>query len=189
MCQLAEVAREKFHQGEGEMSIQGHSVQFYQDDTFLTDAVARFITEGQKANETVIVVATAQHREELHKVLTSRETTYDKLRFLDAREQLSTFMVDDWPNERRFKNLFGGMIGQASTHGPVRVFGEMVAILWAEGHPRAALRLEELWNRLMEEQSFALLCAYPRAKLSRENDTDSVLAISRLHTHVHTQSA
>jgi hypothetical protein len=169
--------------------MQGHSVQFYQDDTFLTESVARFIREGLQANETVFILATAQHRQELRKVLTSQETTHDKLCFLDAREQLSTFMVDGWPNERRFKNAIGGMIGQESKHGPVRVFGEMVAILWAEGHTRAALRLEELWNRLMEEQSFALLCAYPMANWSQEKDNDSVLAISQLHTHVHNQSA
>jgi len=167
------------------MNIQGHSVQFYQDDTFLTESVARFITEGLQANETAIIVATAQHRKELRKVLASEETTHEKLWFFDAREQLSTFMADGWPNERRFKNVIGGMIAQASKHGPVRVFGEMVAILWAEGQTRAALRLEELWNRLMEQQSFALLCAYPMANLSQEDDDDPVLTISRLHTHVH----
>ena len=169
------------------MSMHSHSVQFYQDDTFLTESVARFITEGLQANETAIIVATAQHRQELRKVLTSEETTHENLWFLDAREQLSTFMADSWPNERRFKNAIGGMIGQASKQGPVRVFGEMVAILWAEGQTRAALRLEELWNRLMEEQSFALLCAYPIANLSEEKDNNSMLAISRLHAHVHNQ--
>lgn len=169
------------------MGIHGHSVQFYQDDTFLTESVARFIREGLKGDETVIIVATAQHREELRKGLTPQEITHDKLWFLDASEQLSTFMVDGWPNEQLFKNVIGGLIGPASQHGPVRVFGEMVAILWAKGHTRAALRLEELWNGLMKEQSFALLCAYPMANFSSEKDTDSVLAISRLHTHSHTQ--
>lgn len=170
------------------MGIHGHSVQFYKDDTFLIESVARFVREGLAVNDTAIIVATPQHREELRKVLTTPEVTHENLWFLDADQQLSTFMVDGWPNERLFNNVFGGMINQASQRGPVRVFGEMVALLWAGGHTRAALRLEELWNRLMEKQSFALLCAYPMANLSSEKDNDSVLAISRLHTHSHTQS-
>ncbi len=96
-------------------------------------------------------------------------------------------MDDGWPNERRFKNVIGSLIGPASKHGPVRVFGEMVAILWANGDTRAALRLEELWNELMKEQTLTLLCGYPMSNFSQESGKDSVLAISRLHTHSHTQ--
>jgi|SRR6185436_7816968 len=172
----------------GCMGAHDHSVQFYQDDTFLTESVTKFIREGLTANETVLIIATAQHREELRKGLTTQEITHDKLWFLDAREQLSTFMLDGWPNEQLFKNVMGSLIGPASKHGPVRMFGEMVAILWANGDTRAAVRLEELWNELMKEHSFSILCAYPLASFPQESGKDSVLAISRLHTHSHTQS-
>jgi hypothetical protein len=170
------------------MDVHSHSVQFYQDDTFLTESITRFIKEGLAVNETVLIIATALHREELRKGLTPQEVTHDKLWFLDASEQLSKFMSDGWPNERRFKNVVGTLIGPASKHGPVRVFGEMVALLWANGNPSAAMRLEVLWNELMKEQSFALLCAYPMANFSQENGKDSVTTLSRLHTHSHTQS-
>jgi hypothetical protein len=171
----------------GLMSIHDHSVQFYHDDTFFTESVASFIREGLKGNSTVIIVATAHHRAELHKVLTFQETNHDKLRFLDAGVLLSTFMVDGMPDELLFKNVIGGMVGEASKDGPVRVFGEMVALLWAKGDTRAALCLEELWNWLMEKQSFALLCAYPIANLSSEEGHDSMPVISRLHSHSHAQ--
>ena len=167
------------------MSLQSHSVQFYIDDIFLTQSVARFITEGLQGNETVIIVATAQHREALQRVLTPEQMTHDKLRFFDAEEQLSKFMVADWPSELRFKQVVEGMLGQARQSGPIRIFGEMVAVLWARRYTWAALRLEALWNKLLEEHSFALLCAYPMSNLS--TDHKSVQAISRLHTHVHTQ--
>ena len=77
------------------MSLQGLCGHLYIDDTFVT----RFITEGLQVNDTVIIVATAQHREELHKVLTPEQVAHDKLRFFDAREELSKFMVNDWPSE------------------------------------------------------------------------------------------
>jgi hypothetical protein len=167
------------------MSLHSHSVQFYHDDLFLTQSIALFITEGLQANETVIIVATVQHREELQRVLTPEQITHDKLRFFDAEEQLSHFMVAEWPSERQFRRVVDGMLGQARQSGPVRIFGEMVAVLWARRYTWAALRLEALWNKLLEEHSFALLCAYSMANLS--TDHKSLQAISRLHTHVHTQ--
>lgn len=169
----------------GSMHLLSHSVQFYYDDTFLTQSVARFIAEGLQGNETVIIVATAQHCETLQQMLTPEQMTHDKLRFFDAEEQLSQFMVAEWPSELQFRQVVEGMLGQAPQSGPVRIFGEMVAVLWARRYPWAALRLEALWNKLVEEHSFALLCAYPLSNLSKAHK--SVQAISRLHTHVHTQ--
>ena len=43
----------------------------------------------------------------------------------------------------------------------LRAFGEMVALLAADGMADAAVRLEELWNRLAATHHFSLLCAYP----------------------------
>jgi hypothetical protein len=68
-----------------------------------------------------VVVATAQHRDELRKALTPEQAAHDKLRFFDAGEQLSKFMVKDWPSELRFRNVVGGMIGQARQTGPIRI--------------------------------------------------------------------
>lgn len=170
------------------MSIHNHTVQFYRDDIFLTQSIARFITAGLEADETVIIVAMAHHREELQQVLTPAQLTHDKLRFFDAEELLAKFIVDEWPRELRFRHVIEGMLGQGRQSGPVRIFGEMVAVLWAKGYTRAAIRLEELWNKLVEEHSLALLCAYPMEKLSQGTDKNDMRAISELHTHVHTQS-
>jgi len=156
------------------MRLQGPRVQLYIDNTFLT----RFITEGLQVNDTVIIVATAQHREELYKALTPEQVTHDKLRFFDAREQLSKLMVNDWPSELRLRSVVRDMMGQARQTGPVRIFGAMVAVLWAEGYTRAAMHLEALWNKLVVEQPFAHLCASPMLKFL--DNTGSLLAISRL---------
>ena len=47
--------------------------------------------------------------------------------------------------------------------GRIHAFGEMVALLWAEGNRDAAIRLEELWSELGKVHRFALFCAYPIA--------------------------
>jgi len=121
------------------------------------------------------------HREELRQALSPQQLANPKLMFFDAEAQLSKFTVDEWPRE-----LVEEMLTPARQHGSVRIFGEMVAVLWAKGSIRAALRLEELWNKLVEDHAFALLCAYPVSTFSGDND--ALPAISRLYTHVHTQS-
>jgi hypothetical protein len=86
---------------------QGNSVQLYQDDTFLKESVTSFLTEGLQVNDTVIVVATAQHSEERLEALTPGKRALDNLMFIDAGEQLQKFMVDDWPSVFRFKKVVG----------------------------------------------------------------------------------
>jgi hypothetical protein len=44
----------------------------------------------------------------------------------------------------------------------VRVFGEMVSLIW-QSRQRATERLEELWNQVIQEHSVPLLCAYALA--------------------------
>jgi hypothetical protein len=56
----------------------------------------------------------------------------------------------------------------------MRAFGEMVALLWAQGHNAATLRLEQLWNELIGQEALALFCAYPRIGATR--DLTEVLA-------------
>jgi hypothetical protein len=47
-----------------------HGVHFYEDDTFLIDNVAGFAKEGLERQETVIIVASEQHRSDLETKLT-----------------------------------------------------------------------------------------------------------------------
>jgi anti-sigma regulatory factor (Ser/Thr protein kinase) len=66
----------------------------------------------------------------------------------------------------------------------VRVFGEMVALLWQEGNVPAAISLESLWNRLARVQRFSLLCAYPTTSLTDAGDLDAVRQVCNVHSEV-----
>ena len=72
--------------------------------------------------------------------------------------------------------------GEAS--GPVRVYGEVVALLWAAGHVNAALELEGLWNELGREIPFSLFCGYPRELVQGSQHQGAVAEVCRLHTAV-----
>ncbi|MEP6470959.1 MAG: MEDS domain-containing protein, partial [Acidobacteriota bacterium] len=88
---------------------------------------------------------------------------------------------------RLFAEVVGGALrGATSPGGPtrVRVFGEMVGLLWAEGNRDAAVRVEQLWNDLAQSHDFSLLCAYPLAGFSHENHGKPFLQICGEHSRV-----
>src|SRR5918995_4170498 len=143
-----------------------HGVYFYEDDTFLTDNVAGFAREGLELQETVIIVATEQHRSDLATKLTEDlhglwAAILGNYVTLDASSTLGLFMRNGWPDEGLFIKVIGQIIQAALGNKPVRIYGEMVAVLWAEGNPLAAIHLERLWNKLASQQDFSLLCGYP----------------------------
>ncbi len=164
-----------------------HAVQFYNDDVFLIDAISAFITAGRKENATNIIVATENHRDALRDALRKLGVPElaGKLMEFDASELLSTFMIDGWPNKGRFNSSVGQIVQEAARQGPVRIYGEMVALLWAQGKPRAAIHLEELWNDLTARHAFSLLCGYPNAAFPNQDNDDSFLQVCNVHTHVH----
>ena len=86
-----------------------------------------------------------------------------ELQILDARKLLSAFMVGGQPDALLFKSNVGDVIERlcvGRTPCPIRVYGEMVDVLWQEGNTDGAIRLEILWNQLASAYDFALLCGY-----------------------------
>jgi hypothetical protein len=59
----------------------------------------------------------------------------------------------------------------------ISVFGEMVALLWNGEKPEAAIRLEQLWNGLIQKYQFALLCGYPIKSFAGEGIESAIRKI------------
>jgi signal transduction histidine kinase/CheY-like chemotaxis protein len=150
------------------MSEHDHFVQFYENDAFLLDSLSSFVRAGLGAGDACIVVGTKAHldgleeRLQAHSVDVAAASACDQYICLDAAETLSKFMLEGTPEPDRFREVIGGVIARAAKgQRRVRIFGEMVALLWAEGNHSAALRLEELWNELLKATPSLLFCAYP----------------------------
>ncbi|HJR78033.1 MAG TPA: response regulator [Nitrospiraceae bacterium] len=169
-----------------------HLVQFYEQDAFLVEQAVNFITAPSESDHTGIIIATQPHHEAMQQrlaaSLTGQPASSSRRRIiaLDARATLEEIMVLGHPHQGRFTDLIGRLIDQATQGGskPVRVFGEMVALLWADGKHDAALQLEELWNQLGAVHRFSLLCAYPIQGFSRSEDTVRFAGICGLHSVV-----
>jgi hypothetical protein len=53
-----------------------------------------------------------------------------------------------------------GLLARARANGRrVRAFGEMVALLWEQGHHSATVRLEPQWGSFCRRETFPLFCA------------------------------
>lgn len=168
-----------------------HFVQFYETDACLMDAVSGFIGAGIQRGDGAVVVGTPEHRDDLDSRLRAAGVDVagaraeGRLVELDAAETLGRFMVDGRPDYERFKAVIEPAIRRAGAGGrTVRAFGEMVAILWKDGHRGAAVELEEHWNTLGKAHAFCLFCAYPLQDCSLHEHTEHFGQVCRSHSRV-----
>ena len=172
----------------------GHVVQFYTDDFVLLDGLAALLRGSLSAGDSAAAIMTSAHRGSLERRLIAqgmeaREATKNgRLVMLDADQTLSEFMTAAGPSRERFLFRFGDSLRKLQTAAVVKnkrlvVFGEMVAVLWAQQRHDAAIQLEELWNELAETCSFYLCCAYP-ASAFREKKGGPYARICAQHSHV-----
>jgi hypothetical protein len=174
----------------GELSACEHFVQFYQDDQAFVGTLADFIADGLSAGEAVVLIATPRHRDEVEANLlvmgidATTAKAQDRFIALDAKETMDKFLVNGWPDDIRFTAVVTEIIARAKRTGTkVRVFGEMVALMWAEGHCGATVRLEHLWTAMCQRESFPLFCAYPKAGCT-ENASESMARVCAAHSRV-----
>jgi len=174
-----------------EMRSCEHLVQFYDHEHALIDSLEGFVAGGLLTGESVIVIATREHREALDARLKARglDVAYvqarDQYLALDAEATLSAFMVDGWPDEVRFSSLIRQLLARARSSGHrVRAYGEMVAVLLERGQQAAMLRLEQLWHSVVQRENVPLLCTYPIGGFTGAAAVESVRAVCRAHTRL-----
>lgn len=174
----------------GEISPCEHAMQVYGDDKMFMDALEGFVGGGLVNGESAIVIATPEHLAALEARLPLRGIDLAAARHdqrylgIAAERVLRDFMIEGWPDEERFYEVVTTLIGQVRRDGRrVRAFGEMVALLWAQGHAAATVRLEHLWNKLCNRERFPLFCAYPKTGFTSD-PTSSLRELCAAHSRV-----
>ncbi len=145
-----------------------HLVEFYETEEFLVASVTDYVVGALAGDGATIVVATPEHRDAFEEAIVDRGCDVDaaardgRYMAIDAAELLARFMVDGTPDPVRFTDAVTELLDLVGADGrPVCVYGEMVALLWGEGHVSATIALEDMWNDLAEIRSFSLFCGYP----------------------------
>ena len=172
-----------------------HAVRFYVEDKAFLDAVSRSIGTALGAGNSAVVISTNEHLSGLMQRLSARGLDIARVaeagRYipLRAREVMAKFLSDGLPDADLFEEVVGQVVQRAKSAAEVDdrrvfVFGEMVALLWLEGKPAAAIRLEQLWNQLIRKYSFSLQCAYPLKAFDRVEHGEPFLSICGEHLTV-----
>ena len=174
----------------GEISPNEHLVQFYPDQDIFLDTLEGYVVGGILAGDAVVIIATPANTIALVERLMSRgidvegATARNQFMTFDAQETLSKFMFNGWPDEVSFASVISTILLQAKAGGRrVRAFGEMVALLWAQGNSGATVKLEHLWHNLCHDKSFSLFCAYPKSGFTQEAAA-SIKEICDAHSRV-----
>jgi hypothetical protein len=167
-----------------------HFVQLYKEEEHLIEAVSLFAGQGLGRGHAVALVMTAAHRDAVEQSLKDQDFAVQglqrlgQLALVDAGNLLATFMRDGMPDPELFREAIGSLVASVRLPGRrprVRVFGEMVHLLWESGNLPAAVRLEELWNGAVAAQSLSLFCAYYLDGKGRDEFPEALCAA---HSHV-----
>jgi hypothetical protein len=168
-----------------------HLVRFYEDDRILVHEWADFIGTALACGSAVVLIATKEHKEMLLRRVESYGIAVGdimlagRLIAIDAEDTLAQFFVNGKLDGAKLKGMGREIISRAAAaafNGRVAAFGEMVAVLCAEGNTKAAIELEGLWNTLAAELRFTLRCAYPVQQFQSAARADAFSRICAEHT-------
>jgi hypothetical protein len=165
-----------------------HTVVFYHDNE-LASVVGSYLLQAIRDGGVAIIVATPEHRIWVNAWLMqagvdlAAATTNGSYVILDARQTMDGFVIGDWPDAASFWSTLSPVLTAAARRRrPVRVFGEMVALLWEARHTDAAIELEALWNEIAKQHTFSLLCGYPLASVGADEHSDALSRVCDSHT-------
>ena len=109
-----------------------------------------------------------------------------QLVLLDARQTLDTFMVDGQPDAELFLSGIRPLMAAATENWQraLRIYGEMVDLLWRDGNHGAAIELEETWNVFAKATSTRTLCGYSMDSFVTDAHAADFARLCQAHTDV-----
>jgi hypothetical protein len=177
--------------GSSALGSHRHVVQFYDHDEALAENAGDYLAGAIAEGGAAVIVATPARCARFEARLTAagvdvRASRRDgSLVCLDATQVARRLTRGGRVDLAAFGTHFRpAILAAGEAPGPVRIYGEVVALLWAAGHVNAALELEGLWNDLGREISFSLFCGYPRHLVGSSEHQGAVAEVCRLHTAV-----
>ncbi len=165
-----------------------HVVHFYDSHTDLTEAVVPFLAVGLHGGATAIVIATEEHYRSLEAGLGQLGVDLPAARdrgmlvWLEASTILKRIMFEGRIDAEAFEREIGAVLRAATEANSIRAYGELVDLLWQRGDVPAVIELERLWNELIDELHFPLLCAYRGSGMLDPGYQEAIHMFCELHS-------
>jgi len=174
----------------GEIAASDHFLQLYEDDEIFLDGLEAYVCAGIAKSESVIIIATTEHLSALEK----RLINYYNLNKLiiqkhympiDVEVILDKILINSQIDAALFNTEMSNLMKSINrdSNNTIRVFGEIVAVLWGQGNRKAVYELEKLWHEYCKKEKICLYCAYPKAGFIQDS-IQSVQHICDCHNNL-----
>jgi hypothetical protein len=110
-----------------------------------------------------------------------------QLLVVDADELLPRFMRGAMPDPPVFKGVFSDVVRQARASGgyeQVRVWGEMVDVLWERGDVAASMNLEDQFDQLGRKSDIAIFCSFLMDNFNGDVHEHMLPRLGTNHSHL-----
>lgn len=149
-----------------------HVAHFYEQADTHVGHVAEYLADALSADVNVLIVARSSMAEQIRSAVAARGVDVaaairsGSIVELDAEVLLARMQQRAGLDLETFEGLVRTALHDAAHGGEVRVYGELVSLLWEAGDVQGAIDVEDRWNRLSEDFSFSLMCGYRSTSLS-----------------------
>ena len=168
-----------------------HRVEVCPTDDSQVETVIRYLMEGFRNNEAMIVIAKPALRSAVMSQLVllgldpQAIKSQGQIRFFDADFLISRFTINGVLDEEFFQEYVGTHLEILRLgFGKVRIFGGMVALLWDQGKHSEAMQVEEFWCNLLQKHDAMLLCSYSLSHIEPSAYQESLDFICKCHNHL-----
>jgi multidrug efflux pump subunit AcrA (membrane-fusion protein) len=168
-----------------------HLVQLFDDSDSRAAAVSRFVADGLRQGDSLLIVITQDNWNEVARRLRSLGAAWEKamsdgqLTVRDAAAARASVMRNGRPDRDLFNETIATLVSQLNSRDRhLRIYGEIVDLLATEGDYRGAQQLEQLWNELGRRESFTLFCGYAAVNFGDPGTAEALQQICRAHSRV-----
>jgi hypothetical protein len=175
----------------GESAGARHIVEMFENTETIIDRVSAFILDGLRQGDAALLMMRLPHWNLLSARLTAENLVLSdtiasgRLTVLDATRTLTRIMWHGVPSRGLFDEVVVKTIRQLCAEPtPLRVYGDMVDILAADGFFHAAYELEKLWGELAARECVTVMCGYSASTFVNPDASNALGSICRSHTDV-----
>jgi EAL domain-containing protein (putative c-di-GMP-specific phosphodiesterase class I) len=170
-----------------------HGVQLYESEPFLTRSASEFLSTGAARGEASILVCTPGHWESLEREMNQQgfdiheATRCGRFLMCTVDEQLALFMREGKPDLELFRQWFSCILLRVRPAGSsyrIRLFTEMVAVLWQREQRDAALQIVSFSEQVGRTTEISVLSPYPTQLCETPEQETHFLAMCAGHKEV-----
>ena len=176
------------HNSSAEFNGAQHIVELFDSTESLVDTVAAFLSHALNQGDAGLVVMRLAQWKSGASELTSRNVALSdaiasgQLTVFDGIRTLARIMLHGTPCRGLFEEVIGKTVRRiCATGARLRVYGDLVDVLAAEGNFHGAHELEKMWSELTSQEQVTVLCGYSAATFSTPEAGDTLRSICRSH--------